>query len=152
VPRVRAESPEVRRMIDATASRSALVRDLIARLACSDVIVYVEMTASPEIPRARTKLVAAPPGARFLRIGINAKTTSADLGPLLGHELQHAVEIAERHDVRDENAVRRLYLQIGRKGSGDSFETDAALDVECQVRLECREHDDSLDGRSVGRR
>ena len=35
-------------------------------------------------------------------------------------------------------AVRRLYREIGRAGPRDSFETDAALDVEWQVRLECR--------------
>ena len=64
----------------------------------------------------------------------------SELPALLGHELQHAVEIAEREEVRDEEGVRRLYLEIGRQGSGDSFETDAALDVEWQVRLECRQH------------
>ena len=33
------------------------VRELLARLASTDVIVYVELTGSPEIPPARTKLV-----------------------------------------------------------------------------------------------
>jgi hypothetical protein len=61
--------------------------------------------------------------------------SGSDFAPLLGHELQHAVEIAERDEVRDEDAVRRLYKEIGRAGPRDSFETDAALDVEWQVRL-----------------
>jgi hypothetical protein len=135
---VRTESALVRRLIDETAAHSLVVRELIARLGCSDVIVYVEMTASPQIPRARTKLVTALPGVRFLRIGINTAMSGPDFGPLLGHELRHAVEIAERDEVRDEDAVRRLYREIGRPGPRDSFETDAALDVEWQVRLECR--------------
>jgi hypothetical protein len=132
---VRTESAQVRRLIEETAAQSVIVRDLMARLACSDVIVYVEMTASPQIPRARTKLVTAQPGVRFLRIGINQAMSGRDFAPLLGHELQHAVEIAERGEVRDEDAVRRLYREIGRPGPRDSFETDAALDVEWQVRL-----------------
>jgi hypothetical protein len=135
---VRTESAKLRRLIDETAAQSVIVRELIARLGCSDVIVYVEMTASPQIPRARTKLVTALPGVRFLRIGINMAMSGPDFAPLLGHELQHAVEIAERDEVRDEDAVRRLYREIGRAGPRDSFETDAALDVEWQVRLECR--------------
>ena len=80
--------------------------------------------------------------SRFLRIGINRSMSRGDFAPLLGHELQHAVEIAERHEVRDEDAVRRLYREIGRSGPRDSFETDAALDVELQVRLECRRESD----------
>jgi len=133
---VRAESAQVRRSIDQAAARSVAVRELIARLAGSDVIVYVEMTASPQIPRARTKLVAALPGVRFLRIGIHTSMAGRDFDPLLGHELQHAVEIAEREEVRDEEAVRRLYREIGRSGPNDTFETDAALDVERKVRLQ----------------
>jgi hypothetical protein len=138
VAHVRTESPQVRRLIEETAARSPIVRELIARLGGSDVIVYVEMTASPQIPRARTKLVTAGPGVRFLRIGINMAMSGLDFGPLLGHELQHAVEIAERDEVRDDHAVRRLFREIGRAGPRDSFETEAALDAEYQVRLEYR--------------
>jgi len=101
-----------------------------------DVAVYVERTASPLIPTARTKLVTAVPGARFIRIGISTTVSFADLGPFLAHELQHAVEIAERVRVRDDDAVRDLYLEIGRARGGDRYETDAAREVEWVVRSE----------------
>lgn len=144
MPHVRAASAPLRSLIDDTAARSPLVRDLLARIGRSDVIVYVELTASPQVPRARTRLVAASPGVRFLRIGISAGISGLDVAPLLAHELQHAVEIAEHGDVRDDGAVRRLYESIGRRGGPDSFETDAALDVEGQVRLECRRYVETL--------
>jgi hypothetical protein len=137
-PHVRAASNQTRLLIEEARTRSNLVREMLARLECTDTIAYVEITASPQIARARTKLVSASPGARFLRIGINAGMTYPDLVPLLAHELQHAVEIAERDEVRDEAGVRRLYRQIGRAGRDDSFETDAALAVELAVRLELR--------------
>lgn len=153
-PRVRAATSEVRELIADGAARSAIVRDLLGRLGCSDVIVYIEITASPEIPRGRTKLVTASAGVRFLRIGINRSMAGLDLIALLAHELQHAVEIAERDEVRDDLAVRRLYAEIGRKGGPDSYETDAALDVERQVRLECRKafEEQTFDDRDVDRR
>jgi hypothetical protein len=135
---VRAATADVRTLIADTMRRSAIVRALIGRLACSDIIVYVEITASPEIPTARTKLVAAAGETRFLRIGISARVTSGDLAAFLAHELQHAVEIAEHEEVRDEPGVRRLYLAIGRATGADSFETDAAKDVELAVRQELR--------------
>ena len=138
VPHVRGATPVTQNLIAETMLRSAIVRELVARLACSDSIVYVEITASPEIPTARTKLVAAAGATRFLRIGINARVSNADLAPYLAHELQHAVEIAEHEEVRDEVGVRRLYLEIGRPTGADSFETEAAKDVEIAVRQELR--------------
>ncbi len=137
--RVRAATAQVQVLVDEAVAMSPTIRDLLARLACSDVIVYVEVTPSPQVPRARTKLVSASPGVRFLRIGIHTSIAGNEWPALLAHELQHAVEIADRDEVRDDKAVRRLYMAIGRAGGADRFETDAALDVERQVRLECRQ-------------
>ena len=135
---VRGATASMQLLIADAMRRSAIVRELVARLSCSDSIVYVEITASPEIPTARTKLVASAGATRFLRIGINARVAHDDVPAYLAHELQHAVEIAEHDDVRDEPAVRRLYLEIGRSTGVDSFETEAAKDVEMAVRQELR--------------
>ena len=136
--RVRAESPELRTLIDTTAARSPTVRQLMARLGCTDAIVYVEIVSSPQIPTGRTLLVATAGGARFLRIGINVGLSDTDRSALLGHELQHAIEIAEHGEVRDTAAVRRLFERIGRARGGDRYETEAARDVEWAVRAELR--------------
>lgn len=133
---LRSLTPELHWIIQDTAARSATARALIARLGNTDAIVYVERTSSPQVPVARTKLVTSVSGARFLRIGINTAVRFADLGPMLAHELQHAVEIAERDEVRDEDDVRDLYQKIGRARGGDRFETEAARDVEWIVRQE----------------
>jgi hypothetical protein len=135
---VRAASADLRVALDDLLARSPTARALASRLYCTDVIIYVERTVSPLVPTARIQLVAAVPGARFLRIGVNAAVVNADLGPLLAHELQHAVEIAERDPIRDVRAVRDLYLRIGRDRGGDRFETDAAQEVEWIVRSELR--------------
>jgi len=136
--RVRGLGSFVVSLIDETAARSATTRDLLTRLACTDVIVYIEMTGNPEIPTARTKLVVAAPGVRFLRIGISLMVPYNDLAPLLAHELQHAVEIAEHSEVIDDADVRRLYDRIGRTLGRDRWESNAALDVERTVRAELR--------------
>jgi hypothetical protein len=138
-PHVRAATIDARSLIDDATARSMLVREMLARLECTDTIAYVEITASPQIPRARTKLVSASSGARFLRIGLNAGITNSDLVPLLAHELQHAIEIAERDEVRDDAGMRRLFREIGRGAGPDSFETQAALAMEQAVRVELRQ-------------
>jgi hypothetical protein len=134
--RVRAAASAVALLDEAV--RSATVRDLIARLEATDVIVYVEVTPSPQIPLARTKLVTATSRARFLRIGLRATLPPFDVTPLLAHELQHAIEIADCPDARDDEGVRRLYQRIGHQHGTDKFETEAARDVERLVRQEIR--------------
>lgn len=126
------------KLLELAASRSPTVRELMARLTLTDVIVYVEMTPAPQVPVARTKLVTATGTVRFLRIGVNTSVPFNDVPALIGHELQHAVEIAEEQDVRDDGAVRRLYARIGRQHGVDSYETDAAVRVERRVRDEMR--------------
>jgi predicted DNA-binding transcriptional regulator YafY len=56
---------------------------------------------------------------------------------VLGHELQHAMEIAAAPDVRDTVTLRALYLRIGyERTNGGYYETDAALEVGRQVSAE----------------
>lgn len=134
---VRAAQSAVRLLEDA-AARSATVRELMARLAGTDVIVYVEITPSPQATLARTKLVTATAAARFLRIGINLAVPPVDAPALFAHELQHALEIAECVDVRDDAGVRRLYTRIGHQHGVDQYETDAARAIERRVQQELR--------------
>jgi hypothetical protein len=134
VARVRAVHGAERTLEDA--ARSGTVRGLLDRLAASDVIVYVEITGTPDVPTARTKLVTATPAARFLRIAINAAQPPSQWPSLLAHELQHAVEIAEHADVRDDAALRRLFAAIGHQHGLDHYETDAAVAIERLARSE----------------
>jgi hypothetical protein len=124
------------KLLEDTAARSPTVRDLLARLALTDTIVYIEMTASPQVPTARTTLVTATPTARFLRIGVSSALAPNEMPALVAHELQHAVEIAEREEVRDGEGVRRLFARIGYQHGVDNYETEAAKSVERLVRGE----------------
>jgi hypothetical protein len=135
-PHVRAVTPAVQTLLNDAVARSAVINGLIRRLAQSDTFVYVEMTASPEIPTACTKLVAGGAGARFVRITLNTLLSRWDQLPLLGHELQHAMEIAEAVDVRDDADVRRHFARVGFSIGIDHYETQAARDIEHRVRVE----------------
>jgi hypothetical protein len=133
---LRATSPFVRSLIDEATVSSAIVNRLITQLQQSDTIVYVELTGSPEVPRARTMLAAASGDVRFLRISMNVLVPPMDRVALLAHELQHATEIADAIEVRDEAGLRQLYDRIGFGGTTDRYETVAAGEVERRVRAE----------------
>jgi hypothetical protein len=133
---LRAASPVVRSLIDEAMVSSAIVNRLVAQLQRSDTIVYVEMTGSPEVPRARTMLASASRDVRFLRISISVLIPPMERMPLLAHELQHATEIAAATEARDEAGIRQLYQRIGLGGGSDRWETREAGEVERQVRAE----------------
>jgi len=107
-------------------AQSAVINDLIRRLAQTDTFAYVELTASPEVPTARTKLVTAVAGARFVRIALNMLLSRWDRLPLLAHELQHAVEVAEDRDVTSPADLRVLYRRVGIQTGADRYDSIAA--------------------------
>lgn len=136
-PAVRPGSPRARTLLERTLLDSPTARALAADLATTDVIVYVELTSSPRIARAATMFVVSTAERRFLRIALNASLSPWDLGPLLAHELRHAVEIARAPEVRDRHGLRALYQRIGRVEADSSrFESVAALDIERTVSAE----------------
>jgi hypothetical protein len=137
VQHVRPASAAARQLIEQAPRYSATLKDLIDRIQLSDVIVYVQITGSPQIPTAATTLVATTPGRRYLRVLINAANPAWSRAQLLAHELQHVLEIASDPEVTSDEAVRKLYRRIGRSaGRIDHFETVAAQTVEAIVRKE----------------
>jgi hypothetical protein len=135
-PHVRATTPGSRALLTEAVAKSSVLNMLIGQFDATDIFVYIEITGSPDIPIARTKLVTAVPTARFLRVTINAQVAPWDRLPLLAHELQHALEIAADPDVRDDDGIRRLFQRVGFSAGEDKYETTAAREVERRVRVE----------------
>jgi len=134
--RLRAATPDAQDVIDMAERLSPTAARLSAQLDCTDVIVYVQLTAVPSV-RAVTVFVTAASGSRYLRIQISAGLPMWERAQLLGHELQHSLEIAESRDVDSEEALAALYRRIGYSHEGPNrFETTAARDIEAMVRGE----------------
>jgi len=122
--------------------RSPTFRKLVDALEGSNVIVLVQ----PGIcggGRIRSCLVSVTGSERdrHIRIKIAPQHTIRDgLIAAVAHELQHAVEIAERPDVTDGAGVLRLYRQISfgrcRDGLSEECETQRALESEERVLVE----------------
>ncbi len=76
---------------------------------------------------------------RYLRIQIRNDLSRRESIALIGHELQHALEIADAQEVRDSGGLIRLYERIGHESSGDhAYDTEAAQDMGRIVRRELR--------------
>lgn len=138
--RVRTAHPRITAALFEGVRRSRTFAGLVAELERSDVIAYVELAAHlPPLTEGRLMLVSKGGGTRYLRIQIRSTLPHDQMISLIGHELQHAVEIAGAPGVRDETTLKRFYERIG-VGRTDvhGFDTDAARVAGDRVRGELR--------------
>jgi hypothetical protein len=117
---------------------SETFRRLVDRLRRSDVIVYVECSGGrARSSDGRLTFVSAVGGLRYVHVRV-ARLAAADVQiALIGHELQHAVEIANAPSVVDAASLAQEYARIGfvnpRLGPGMAFDSDAAVETGYQV-------------------
>ena len=135
---VRATERGLSQMLAEAAARSATLQALIERLDQSDVIVYVEHGVLETRLQGRLRFAGARSGWRYLRVEIDCRMDLTRQIALLGHELQHAVEIAGTETTVDERSLRHLYREIGfALDSRESrFETDHAIETGLLVQRE----------------
>ena len=71
---------------------------------------------------------------RFVRIQLNADYNNHTLVALLGHELQHVVEVADHAEVQSPDDLREFYRRTGVRTGPDSFDSDEARQAGYLVR------------------
>jgi len=118
--------------------QSPTLRALADRLDASDLTVHVSVTRVPDRRLAGgLRFLAATPTDRVLLIEIAFGLDRYARIVMLGHELQHAVEVAETSQIRDKESLRRFYASHGVAGAIEGgFETDAARLAEIAIRKE----------------
>ena len=136
--RVRALDLALASLVAAGVRRSSTFARLLEAIEANDVIVYIESNVDlPMSMAGRLMLVPAHHRQRYLRIQVAPHGTDEDMIATIAHELQHAVEVAESPEVRDEPGLIALYKRIGRIAGGrHAFDTSAARDAGRAVRSE----------------
>jgi len=137
-PHVRGEQ-RMRRLIDEAARRSPAIQEWIDRLQQLDVVVYVrtKVFGRPQL-EGRVALLTTAGSRRYLVIELACGRSELAQMATLGHELFHAIEIAEEPSVVSPETLADLYSRIGTK-TGDSrgvrtFETEAAAAAGLRAR------------------
>ena len=137
---VRGVGPHMSKAIAEGLRRSGTFAQLVLALNRSDVIVYIETGRGlPTSVSGRLLIAAGPDGQRYLRIQVAGMARSNELIALVGHELRHALEVAESPEVRNERTLIALYERIGHPvGGRHSYDTAAAQHTGRQVRFELK--------------
>jgi hypothetical protein len=136
--RVRATDPRVKQYLIEGFERSATFARLLTTLNATDVIVYIERVMTlPHETMGRLTMVPMTSGPRYLRIQIRSDLSATEAIALIGHEMQHALEVADAPLVRDSSALIALYQRIGHSSGGEHvYDTDAAQVAGRRVRRE----------------
>jgi hypothetical protein len=140
-PHVRPLVPGVDRFLAEGVSRSATIRSLVDRLEHSDLVVYVrQLPFNSSLTTGHMQFIGATPGRRYVMIEIACGESWNMQLATLGHELRHAVEVADAPWVRSNDDLAAHYARIGTVSGfvqhRESFETAAAVDAGRQVGRE----------------
>ena len=134
---VRTTSRAITRLLARGYHRSPTLAGIITKLQHSDVFVYIEEV--PRLPGAlegRLMMLPRAHDTRYVRIQIALRGAPEDTIALLGHELRHALEVAEAPSVSDQAGLERLYERIGVNGGAHQYDTIAAQETGRTVRRE----------------
>jgi hypothetical protein len=141
IQRIRTTSSLVHALLASASEKSPTLRAIVERIAQSNVIVYVTCEQFKTVAfNGRTMWTEASGAARYLRVQVDCMLSRTNLVALLGHELQHVAEVADRPDVIDSRTFAKLFDTIGYPACGSSwreqFETDDATAAGRRVRDE----------------
>lgn len=143
-PSVRISEARLSQLFAVGLQSSPTFRSLVERLEQSDVVVYLQTEPFGSLGVAgRLTFLSAVAGTRYVVIRLTPLRSAVQQLAMIGHELQHAVEVAERPEIVDSESMFREYMRFGylnwTTGSGVAVDTKAALLVGGQVSDELRD-------------
>jgi hypothetical protein len=126
---VRSNSPWGQALIAEGCDGSSSFRALVDQLRETHLIVYVEpVWKMSGVMAASTTFLGGPADFRYLRVSVDVRMTRKGQIAYLGHELQHAVEIANAPEVVDAATLEAYYRRVGEE-SVDGYDTPAAREM-----------------------
>ena len=127
--RARPLSVNATELLASARERSSIVATLLEQLEGTDVIMYVTDLAAPsgQGPLSHMVYLTNDASSRYVLVRIDHwRVSPAERIALLGHELQHALEVASAPEVRDSLGLKGLYKRIGWESQKDRYESEAA--------------------------
>ena len=146
---LRIQAARLRQIVDQASLASPTLGSLIDRIEHSDVVAYVSCDMRLQSRTAgRLSFVGTAAGIRYVQIQVGYIGASIRQAALIGHELQHAVEVADASAMTDMATFDREYARIGfvnsqtREDGSRSYETTGAIKAGEQILRELRQGTD----------
>lgn len=138
-PHLRPAEPSANALVADALDRSTVIRDLAAQLDRTDVVAYVRIARHVDSGRPSSiHFLGRSPYSRYMVILVDEALTPDRQIALIGHELQHAVDMADADWITDSLRMDQYFTLCGWKLSypEHGFETLSALRTERRVGQE----------------
>jgi hypothetical protein len=139
-PRLRLPDRRLLPVVQAGRDHSPSFRALIERLETTDVVVYVQCARLRPRLDGELTFISAAGGLRYVLVRIAWDLALPRKIAILGHELQHALEVADNPDIVSAGTLARAYERFGftRSRGVDrvDFDTVAAIDTGVTIARE----------------
>lgn len=136
-PRVRPNDKRSAALLVEGLRLSATMRHLVDQLEQRHVVVYVQVENRLKGRLAGSLTwIAGTRHVRYVRVSINPELRGAAAVAVLGHELQHAIEVANEPSIVDDKSLNAFYREHGISTSmhRNNWDTEAAQLVTREVR------------------
>lgn len=134
-PRIRPHDDRSATLFLEGLQRSDTLRAIVDRLETHDVIVYLQMQPGLKSRLAgRLTWMTAASRFRYVRVSLNPELSGDIAIATLGHELQHALEVANEPSIVNATSLDAFYRKNGISIRAHEWDTDAARDVGDAVR------------------
>jgi hypothetical protein len=137
-PRVRPKDLLAAELLLEGLQRSPTLRKLVDDLQESDVVVYISVRPFLRDRIGSLHWLTAAANLRYLHASIGPAPSRLAWLAAIGHELQHAREVADAPEVVDGAAFAGFYGRIGERvrADGDAWDTQAAFETGVRIRRE----------------
>jgi hypothetical protein len=129
-PRLRLTDPCLQPIVQEGRAHSPSFRALLERVERTDVVVYVECTQLPSHLDGQLMFLTKAAGIRYVLVRIAWDRPLIRKVAILGHELQHALEVAANPDISSSETMAAAYERFGfarRTTERTDFDTVAAI-------------------------
>jgi len=137
-PAIRPRSPIVNATIEFGLKRSPTLAAEFADIQASDMVVYIEaQRESMSDLHGYVAFISRTTLCRYVRVVLNGNLNLSQLASILGHELQHALEIAAHPEVVDNTSLIAMYERFGHHARRErSYDSAEAVEVGLRVAAE----------------
>ena len=144
--RLRLTDSRLGAVVEAGRRQSRSFRALTNQLETTDVVVYVQCARLPSHLAGELTFLAAAGGIRYVLVRIGWDLPVPRKIAILGHELQHALEVARSPDIVSARTMAKAYERFGfsrsRGAERTDFDTLAAIDAGTTIWRELSERAD----------
>ena len=145
-PRLRLIDPGLHAVVDAGRRQSPSFRALATALETTDVVVYVQYARLPSHLAGGLTFLTAAAGVRYVLVRIGWDLPLPWKIAILGHELQHALEVARSPQIVSAPSMAEAYERLGfargRSPERTQFDTLAAINAGATIWRELSGQDD----------